>query len=263
MRLAPSDYCHDSQTNDDLVRYLSHDNPDRNVIHELEGGIAVVRISDDVAVKYGFGIQEDEARNQQRAFELISSEVIRIPRVYRFFSIEDNGYILMEYVEGRVLSSLADHDSYIQPMLNALDHFTQIQHDRPGPLGGGLARGLLWLYYDLISPTSVADIEGYYNARQLRKSQKMNITRYPPVFCHLDLAPRNILVLADGSLCLLDWASAGFYPRLFEICTLRLNARKQGDWNRKILQNLPDVDEDEEIQAQLLQRAYYLGQKYD
>lgn len=38
--------------------------------------------------------------------------------------------------------------------------------------------------------------------------------------CHLDIAPRNLLYLADGSVCLLDWATAGFYPRFFEVCVL-------------------------------------------
>jgi len=42
------------------------------------------------------------------------------------------------------------------------------------------------------------------------------------VLCHLDIAPRNILWLDedDGALCIVDWASAGYYPRIFEWCSL-------------------------------------------
>ncbi|KAJ5185814.1 hypothetical protein N7472_010654 [Penicillium cf. griseofulvum] len=34
------------------------------------------------------------------------------------------------------------------------------------------------------------------------------------------VSPRNIIWLDDGRVCLLDWASAGFYPRLLEFASL-------------------------------------------
>ena len=55
----------------------------------------------------------------------------------------------------------------------------------------------------------------------LHMSRSMHLLHLHPcpcelVFCHLDIAPRNLLRQEDGSLCLIDWASAGYYPRLFE-----------------------------------------------
>lgn len=68
--------------------------------------------------------------------------------------------------------------------------------------------------------------------------------------------------LKDGSFGLVDWASAGFYPRSFEICTLRINAWSQVDFNSQVLRLLEALSPDEEVQAQLLQKAYYLAERY-
>lgn len=266
MDLPSGDLCHDPKTNADLVCFLSRKNHNRLILHELEGGIAVVRISQNAVVKYGVGINEDEARNQEAAFKLIDQSIIRVPRVFRFFSSEDSGYIIMEYIEGPTLESLIKDNkhsgAYVEKMVKALDHFTEIRHNMPGPLSGGFAQGFLWIPHDSIRPNTVSKIEQYYNIRQLRKSSgKLKIQQYPLVLCHLDIAPRNIIV-HNGSLCLIDWAAAGFYPSLFERCTLRINAGKPSDWNNMLLQNLSNLDEEEDFQAQLLERAYYLSQKF-
>jgi Choline/ethanolamine kinase len=39
--------------------------------------------------------------------------------------------------------------------------------------------------------------------------------------CHTDLAPRNIIMADDGSLCPIDWAFAGIYPSYFETYALK------------------------------------------
>lgn len=69
-------------------------------------------------------------------------------------------------------------------------------------------------------------------------------------------------MLGDGSLCLIDWNSAGFYPRLFERVALEINIRKESDWNAKLLGLLDELDDGEKAQARLLEQAYYLGQRY-
>lgn len=144
----------------------------------------------------------------------------------------------MEYVKGQALSLIKDPNFYLEVMVKVLKHFEQVQHDKPGPFHGGLACGQLWLDYDSIAPRTIVDVEEYYNRRQLKTLPHLNLKEYPLVFCYLDIAPRNILVLADGSLCLIDWASAGFYPRLFERCALKLNIDKEGDWNAKLFELL-------------------------
>ena len=57
------------------------------------------------------------------------------------------------------------------------------------------------------------------------------------VLCHLNVAPRNILWLEDGSICFVDWEAAGFFPRLFEVCRQRILYGLDGDFNRLLLEN--------------------------
>jgi serine/threonine protein kinase len=252
---------HDIATDEEIAEYCLRSNPARDVISEFEGGLSVIKISESAVVKFGFGVTQLEAQNQQQAYKLIDPTIIRIPRVYRFFTYRLAGYLVMEYIEGQLLSSVEDPAFYLPAMAHVLNYFEQFQDNKPGPFHGGVAHGQLWLD-ESIAPATISDIEDYYNQRQLRHSQKLKLKSYPLVFSHLDIAPRNVIVLKGGALCLIDWASAGFYPRLFERCALRLNIRTKGDWNDQLLDLLDVLDQDEAVQAQLLEKAYFLGQRF-
>jgi serine/threonine protein kinase len=252
---------YDIATDEEIAEHCPRSNPARDVISELDGGLSVIKISERVVVKCGSGVTHLEAQNQQRAYELIDPTIIRIPRVYRFFTYKLEGYIVMEYIEGKLLSSFGKATFYLRAMAQVLSHFEQLQGGKPGPFHDGEAYGQLWLD-ESIAPVTISDIEDYYNKRQLKFSSKLKLKRYPLVFSHLDIAPRNIIVLNNGALCLIDWASAGFYPRLFERCALRLNIRTKGDWNDQLLNLLDVLDQDEAVQAQLLEKAYFLGQRF-
>lgn len=237
-------------TEDEIIQHCLRSNPDRDVISELDGGLSVIRISEDAVVKCGFGVSQFEAANQQRACEILDPTIVRVPRVYRFFVRELDGYLIMEYINGQPISFMMEPDAFLKPMAHVLKLFEQVQRAKPGPLHESIAFGQLWLDYDPIAPANILDIEEYYNKRQLK-----NLT-------HLDIAPRNILALEDGSLCLIDWNSAGFYPRLFERTAIEINLRKENDWNTKLLGLLCELDEGEKFQAHLLEKSYYLGQRY-
>jgi len=247
-------------TEHEIIQHCQRSNPCRDVISEYEGGLSVIRILDAV-VKCGLGVSQFEAVNQQLAHQMLDPAIIRVPRVYRFFTDGPNGYLLMEYIKSRPLSSV-DSNAYLEPMAEVLKLFEDVQRVTPGPLHNSFAFGHLWLDYDTIAPVAISDIEEYYNKRQLKNSTHISLADYPLVFCHLDIAPRNILVLENGSLCLLDWNSAGFYPRLFERTTLKINGRMGNDWNNKLLDLLDQLNENEKRQAELLELAYNLGQKY-
>lgn len=254
----------DTATDDEIVQHCSRSNVNRNVISEIEGGLSVIKISENAVIKYGMGVTRFEAYNQQRAYETLSPAIIRVPQVYHFFvsGLNGFGYLIMEYIDGQTMTSVKDPDLYLERMAEVLRCFEQIRQETPGPFHGGVAFGQLWLDYDPIAPTTVSDIEEYYNQRQLKRRSHLKLTSYPLIFCHLDIATRNILVLEDDSLCLIDWNSAGFYPRLFERVALEINIRKENDWNARLLRLLDDLDAVEKVQAQLLKEAYYLGQRY-
>ena len=252
----------DKATNGEIVQHCLCSIPDRKIISEFEGGLSIIQISEDAVVKCEFGVTELEAQNQQQAYEIINPAIIRIPRVYRSFTHGLAGYIVMEYINGQPLSSVEDPTIFLEAAAKMLKHFEQVRREKPGPFHGGLAYGKLWLDYDSIAPATIVDIEEYYNKRQLKSLPKLNLSEYPLIFCHLDIAPRNILVLENGSLCLIDWATAGFYPRLFERCALRLNIKQKDDWNARSINCLDMLNEAEIPHAHLLEQAYYLGQRY-
>lgn len=70
--------------------------------------------------------------------------------------------------------------------------------------------------------SNLQDIERYFNVR-LQKHSKSIKMNGPLILCHLDLADRNVIYGNDGSVCILDWSSAGFYPQSLEIAALHLN----------------------------------------
>ena len=49
-----------------------------------------------------------------------------------------------------------------------------------------------------------------------------NLTK---ILCHMDIAPRNIIIDNRGVIGLLDWGCAGFYPASFETWSIVLEAR--------------------------------------
>jgi hypothetical protein len=48
---------------DDFSRFCFRPDPTRNIISELEGGYIIIRILDEVVIKYGIGITKQEVDN--------------------------------------------------------------------------------------------------------------------------------------------------------------------------------------------------------
>jgi len=173
-----------------------------------------------VVVKFGFSVTAEEASNQRRAFELLSPKIIRVPQVYRYFNVSneqgwpDTGYIVMEYIDGKVLGEdEAPNSEQVRRISQVLDCFSTIEGGCPGPLEKGISRGLLWEENGKPAFKTVQQMEKWLNYRLPDVESKLNIAQYPLVLCHLDLAPRNFVWLADGSICLLDWPSGGMWKR--------------------------------------------------
>ena len=66
-------------------------------------GGRIVKASEQAVIKFGIGVTESEANNQRGAYQLLDPSIVRVPRVYRFFSQGQNGYIIMEYIKGQTL----------------------------------------------------------------------------------------------------------------------------------------------------------------
>ena len=254
---------HIEQTNDQIIALCS--SPDRILIGGLLGGNRVVKLSEDVVVKFGMGVKAEEAENQRKAYDLLNPAIVRVPRTYRYFANEDNGYIVMEYIKGRVVDPLNDC-SLVDRIASIITYLNTHEAAHPGPLGGGVSRGLLWSEYDEVCFESIQDMEHFLDSRLSSKKSPNKISMclqpFKLVLCHLDIAPRNIVWLDDGSVCLLDWASAGFYPRLFEICGQRVIFGKEGNFNKLLLDSMNDLSMEEEKQAMLILRVFHNIQRY-
>ncbi|CAG7935128.1 unnamed protein product [Penicillium nalgiovense] len=186
-----------------------------NVVSQY--GKRVIKISDHQVVKRGIGVTKEEFANQRIAYELVDSHIARIPRVYDFFTEEGWGYIVMEFIEGKIIDPL-DDISAIQRIARVLDHFATLRHNVPGSLYEGPCRGILFPDTEDWAFDSLDAMEKRFNSRLFVHNPTLTLQDCELVFCLLDIAPRNILWQEDGTLCLVDWASAGFYPRLFEFC---------------------------------------------
>jgi len=99
-------------------------------------------------------------------------------------------------------------------------------------------------------------MESWFNRRLRKQDPKLRFSESVLVLCHLDIAPRNFLLLEDSSVCLLDWASAGFYPRVFEECVLRITRGLRDSFDEDALK-LRDLTDKEEVQINSMMQAYY------
>ncbi|KAH8674407.1 kinase-like domain-containing protein [Tricladium varicosporioides] len=248
------DLDHKTASNDEIAAYCS--NPNHISFTEACYDNCVVKLSDEAVVKFGIGVKEEEAKSLKRAYELVDHNIIRVPFVYRFFMKEQQGYIIMEYMQGRVLKSIED-PVLMKRIADILAYLTSIRGSTPGALGGGVSCGILWSEHSE-EPFlhTVKDMENWFNMRLKKQDPKLIFGTSELVLCHLDIAPRNILLLQDNSLCLLDWASAGFYPRVFEECVIRITRGLRDHFNEDVLK-LGDLTEKEEIQITSMMLAYY------
>lgn len=57
---------------------------------------------------------------------------------------------------------------------------------------------------------SVEDLNYWLNKRLRYINKTTDLRPYPLVLCHLDLRHRNIKLMPDGSMCILDWAIQAF-----------------------------------------------------
>ncbi|XHG00228.1 hypothetical protein AWENTII_003695 [Aspergillus wentii] len=181
----------------------------------LEGN-RVIQLSNQIAVKYD--VTAAEAATQEFASNTVDSNIVHIPRVYRFIQakgLAPKGYLFMEYVPGQNLKvvDLETRKDLVPRIAQIAAHLSQIQGQSPGPVGGGEPHGYLW----------------------------GDDAPHALVLCHLDLCRRNIILKADGSLCLVDWGSAGFYARLFELAVIPCMLPYDAPYEQPLLQEVENV----------------------
>lgn len=249
-------------TDTELIKYCA--NPPRGCY--LGGspyGNKVVRISSQAVVKFGVGVTEAEAINQSKAYELVDPRVVRIPKVHRYFADNEcRGYIVMDFVEGEILEPLED-PIQVMKLASILDHLASFRRIVPGPSAYGPPCGLLFFPDEGEVPfTDVKDLEQWWNSRLLPGESAAKLQGLELVLCHLDVAPRNVLWREGEAPCLIDWASAGYYPRAFEFCAQLIVEGKDGRFNRLLLDAMTKLECVESEQIAPVLQAWSNMQRY-
>lgn len=211
---------------EDIIRRCQ----DAEVIGRIEGGSLVRKISTNLAVKVGRAVTADEAANQEFAYAHVDKTIFGVSKVHGFFQDAAGiGYLVMDFVEGESLeryTSGDDNGDLIEKLAAAVDHLQSIgvPLNRPGPVEGGRLTGIPWCGETLeVELKDRLDLNKCLDKRLDIKPCKHSIDVKPLdlTMCHLDLAPRNVLVRPDRSIYILDWAPSGFYPRSFQLASLR------------------------------------------
>ncbi|KAI9848783.1 MAG: hypothetical protein M1838_000393 [Thelocarpon superellum] len=232
----------------------------------------VVRTSAQAVVKVKRSLSIDEVANRTYA-RCHASGPLRVPQVYRYFA-DDAGfqYLVMEYLPSQSLAdldwstlALNKQQRLIRQVTAALAHLRTIPmpvlpRPRPGPVGGGKARGYLSDDKAVNEPvTARSHLERWINVRLgyrsifLPKNHSIGETRRsdfgnaPLVLCRTDLARRNILVQPDGQLCLL-----GYHPPAFESYTLNERRERGPQYFGRLLEELNPSTKKQEQREWLL-----------
>ena len=261
--------------NDDLVcQYCEADRPSLGVCD----GRPVFRRG-GLAVKFGLSVRQDEFQVQKYVYERVDTTILRVPRPIRFFEKRDVpleglrcGFLISEYIEGTDVPHEMQLPE-ISQLLEAVKHLWSLpvpSDSRPGPLSGSPPQGYLWS--DDGAPKSfktTAEMQRFINdcvnidTNEPAMSDYLNIQHLPLVVCHGDLKRENLRVTSDGSLCILDWGHAGFYPMVFELYSFAFLSVTRGESHLvQLLKLLGHSDIVHEPEIQILDRlCCILGRK--
>lgn len=122
----------------------------------------VIRISNNIVVKCGWGVGPGEAAIQKFAAQKLNHRgILRVPHVYRYFQVPcpkygwPKGYLFMEYIpgptlkqEGLDLNRITVAENVCERLAEAVLELSSVTDDNngiPGPVGGGNPlKGYLW-----------------------------------------------------------------------------------------------------------------------
>ncbi|KAH8920101.1 kinase-like protein [Atractiella rhizophila] len=175
--------------------------------------------------------------NERAALELIATKTtIPVPKTYATFYEPFPGLsfgihiLLMEFIPSRTLEDAWETLSWFSrlrvwfTLRSYVRQLRQIRRDLPGPLvpcnewitsfWSGIEGFKGCDYRELIRWLNqrITDSKRGSTVGQIPYSPK----KFPLVFTHGDLNWRNVLLTPDGTIFLIDWQTAGFYPSFWE-----------------------------------------------
>lgn len=249
-------------TENDLVDFCIQRGEEDALVAGVHGAI-VVKVTDSIVVKWGWTVTAAEAEMQEFANKNLDPDIVRVPRVYRFIQDDSGrGYLFMEYMSGQNLADLDINDDIISRVAKIVEHLGQIQapEQKPGPISTDQGpRGYLWGDDGVRNAfESVTDLNDWLNRRLALRHDSVDISPCPLVLCHMDLCRRNMILGEDGTVNLLDWGHAGFFPRFYEVATLSCLNPYDGDYEKPLIgavESLLQLTEDEKRDMRMVHYA--------
>ncbi|KAK3350221.1 kinase-like domain-containing protein [Lasiosphaeria hispida] len=214
-------------------------------------GSKVVHFNQYYVVKYGTRVRLQEGENMLFVRQATN---IRVPTVYALFYDEKTSYnfIIQEYIPGRNLLphwETLDESGKEAIVAQLRQYFDQLRSlPSPGYFGGVWGQRTLDLYLgsgmdasktsDEHKPLPCATEKEWVDNMIAAGKAVDAFNKYPnlvgffghafhtifqghrPVFSHTDLHPTNVLICDDGTVALIDWGRAGWYPSFWEYCCL-------------------------------------------
>ncbi|OQD66787.1 hypothetical protein PENPOL_c004G05664 [Penicillium polonicum] len=236
-------------------------------------GARVVFADSETVAKFGHGVRLAEAE----ALHLASTRTtIATPRLLSAYILDGVGYIIMSYEPGESLAQYWDRVSKPEQnrILEQLRDYVSQMREIPGDFIGGLDRspcrdgifeagygdytsysygpypseesfneGIVQALRDRMRPKVLErenDIESnFFNSEYMLYQTVRGLKNHKIVFTHGDLHPGNIIVRADGTVVLLDWGLAGFWPEYWEFYRALFNPPWRASWDRMVEKFIP------------------------
>ncbi|KAK7948504.1 uncharacterized protein PG986_009390 [Apiospora aurea] len=231
------------------------------VLLDDSASIRLAKVQEKFVMKFGVHVDPIEAHNM---LHVTKSTMVPIPKVYAIYQRPKGRkaitYILMQYVPGETLMNLwgsldqARKTAIARTLRTYFDQLRQLPH--PGYFGNIMGGPPLDDMFSAtvgaseVIKTSVATEDefidaivriysfetGERTAHKLRYYQHVLSTHLrgndAPVFTHSDFQRKNILVQPDGTLVIIDWEFASWYPTYWEYATATFaNAGWYDDWH--------------------------------
>ncbi|KAF8242199.1 hypothetical protein K440DRAFT_672752 [Wilcoxina mikolae CBS 423.85] len=196
------------------------------------------RLDDRTLVKSGdvlSSIAEAEAMHLVK-----EGTTIPTPCLKNVYSIDGICYIIMTYEESEPFqsywekASTEDRGKAIQQLKGYVEQLRSIKSDFIGGVDGSPCRdGIFSTYWDNDEPSyGPFDSEASFNEGIVQAFEN----RLPP---DLHLHPSNMLVRKDGTVVLLDWGSAGFWPEYWEYYRCMSAIPLWHSWDREVEKFVP------------------------